>query len=339
MPAAARSPRSDPVHLALPHLLQIALGQQRQRLASQLNEILPHLKGLGRQEQRTLDQLRDSLALAQPGQAAAPTTLLGQTLGQIQDGSFPVREPRHGLDAVALPDEVRQAIDMMVHEHQRADHLAKFALAPRHRVLLHGAPGNGKTMLAEALAHALGIPFVAVNYAHLINSHMGATSKALDTLFLTARAAPVVLFLDEIDTVGATRGHPMEVGEMRRVLNHLMVQIERLPEHVVLVGATNLVDQLDPALRRRFELVLELPRPTDETVRACALRELDPAKTPGHDLTSQVDALIARQPANLSEVVNLCRAMRRDLALHDGQHIELLVSSFTPSMPSPKDAA
>lgn len=229
------------------------------------------------------------------------------------------------MDAVFLPADVEHGCRAIIAEHHRRDELASFGLAPRHKVLLHGAPGNGKTMLAEALAKELDIPLLRVKYAGLIASYLGDTGKNIATIFEFAETAPCLLFLDEFDGIGAARHDNQDVGEMRRITNQLLILLDRLPPYCVFVAATNGYDLIDYALKRRFDFNIEILAPDEPLRRRCALAEIDPRLTPGHDITDLARSIAALPLKNVHEVVQLCRRLRRDLVLNDGRGLELLL--------------
>ncbi len=235
-------------------------------------------------------------------------------------------EPQHGFDSVILPDAVLAECRLIVGEHAQAARLAEFALKPRHRILLHGAPGNGKTLLAEALAKELSVPFLRVKYSGLIDSHLGESAKNIDAMFDYAKTAPCVLFADEFDGIGMDRSDNKDVGEARRITNQLLITMERMPSHCVFVAATNAPTLMDKALLRRFDFVVEIPKPTADLVSRCARKELDPSITPGHDLLHLVQRIEAMQMENLYSVVELCKRIRRDLVLNEGRGLEFLLS-------------
>lgn len=171
-------------------------------------------------------------------------------------------EPRRGLSDLLLEEDTKQAVREMLEEQHRKDLLRSYGLEPRHRILLSGAPGNGKTSLAEAIAAELMVPLFVVRYEAVIGSFLGETSSRLKKLFDFVRTHQCVLFFDEFDTLGKERGDVHETGEIKRVVSSLLLQIDSLPSHVVVVTATNHPELLDRAVWRRFQLRLDLPAPS-----------------------------------------------------------------------------
>ncbi len=176
--------------------------------------------------------------------------------------------PRRPLEEMVLPEGVLTCCRELIEEQHRQELLRSYNLEPRNRVLLAGEPGNGKTTLAEALAHALLVPFVVARYDGLIASYLGETASRLNKLFEYVRTRACVLFFDEFDTIGKERGDIHETGEIKRVVSSLLLQIDELPSYVVVVTATNHPELLDRAVWRRFQLRLELPRPTNKDIEA-----------------------------------------------------------------------
>lgn len=174
---------------------------------------------------------------------------------------FEIR-PSRELEELILPSLVRTACQELLEEQNRAELLRAYSLEPRHRVLLIGPPGNGKTSLAEALATELSVPLFSVRYEAVIGSFLGETAVRLSRMFEQVRSRRCVLFFDEFDVVGKERGDVHETGEIKRVVSSLLLQVDSLPSHVVVVTATNHPELLDRAVWRRFQLRLELPPPS-----------------------------------------------------------------------------
>ena len=205
-------------------------------------------------------ELRKSPPPGGPGSRLATTQAHGG--GPVARQLLHEEAPSVGLDRLFLPEQVRVAARELIEEQQRGDLLRTYNLEPRHRVLLSGPPGNGKTSLARALATELMVPLLTVRYDALVGSYLGETASRLRQVFEFARTRGCVLFFDEFDTLGKERGDANDTGEIKRVVSSLLLQIDDLPSHVVVVTATNHAELLDRAVWRRFELRLELPPPT-----------------------------------------------------------------------------
>jgi len=181
--------------------------------------------------------------------------------GQIAELYYET-SPNRRLEELILPDVVSAACKELIEEQNRSDLLRAYNLEPRHRVLLAGPPGNGKTSLAEALATELAVPLFVVRYEAVIASYLGETAVRLARLFEQVRTHRCVLFFDEFDVVGKERGDVHETGEIKRVVSSLLLQVDALPSYVIVVTASNHPELLDRAVWRRFQLRLHLPPPT-----------------------------------------------------------------------------
>ncbi|SFB54121.1 AAA family ATPase [Algoriphagus aquimarinus] len=207
------------------------------------------------------DQLADILKNQQfskdQSSKVVPKTLLDEKLESFLFRIYPGKS----LDDIVLKRENRGIIDEMVQEHHRSDLLRSYNLEPRNRVLLAGAPGNGKTSLAEGIAQSLMVPFYVIRYDGIIGSYLGETASRLKAMFDFIRTQECVLFFDEFDAIGKERGDTHETGEIKRVVSSLLLQIDRLPSYVVVVAATNHPELLDRAVWRRFQIRMELEKP------------------------------------------------------------------------------
>ena len=170
--------------------------------------------------------------------------------------------PERKFDDLILPKEVLEIVREFVEEHHRLDLLRSYNLEPRNRVLLIGPPGNGKTSLAEAIAELLIVPLLVVRYEGVVGTYLGETAVRLRRLLEHAATRKCVLFFDEFETLGKERGDTHETGEIKRVVSSLLMQIDSLPSHVVVIGATNHAELLDRAVWRRFQVRMVLPEPT-----------------------------------------------------------------------------
>jgi SpoVK/Ycf46/Vps4 family AAA+-type ATPase len=174
--------------------------------------------------------------------------------------------PRRRLEDLVLPEVVRRAAQELIEEQQRADLLRARGVEPRHRLLLIGSPGTGKTSLAEAVAESVAAPLFVVRYELVIGSYLGETAARLKRVFDYARTTPCVLFFDEFDAIGKERGDIHETGEIKRVVTSLLMQVDDLPSYAIIAAATNHPELLDRASWRRFQLRLLLPMPTTQAL-------------------------------------------------------------------------
>lgn len=232
------------------------------------------------------DRLEESLRTngGGPSNGSAQRTLAPQSQQVLEV------VPRRRLSDLVLPELVDSSLLELVEEQHRAELLRSHNLEPRHRVLLAGPPGNGKTSLAEALAAELMVPLYVVRYEAVVASYLGETSARLQRLFDFIRSRQCVLFFDEFDTLGKERGDEHETGEIKRVVSNLLLQIDRLPSYVVVVTATNHPELLDRAVWRRFQLRLELPAPGNKVIEEYLRR-----------LCERSGICLGRAPAALAE--------------------------------------
>ncbi|HEX7290469.1 MAG TPA: AAA family ATPase, partial [Conexibacter sp.] len=151
-------------------------------------------------------------------------------------------------------DELREVVEFMK-DPKRFKALG--ANVPR-GILLHGPPGTGKTLLAKAVAHESGAKFFAQSAAAFVETFVGVGSARIRRLFKVARKhAPAIVFIDELDAIGRRRGVGDVSGEKDQTLNQLLVELDGFEDggQVVIVGASNRLEDLDPALLRpgRFD--------------------------------------------------------------------------------------
>jgi SpoVK/Ycf46/Vps4 family AAA+-type ATPase len=186
-------------------------------------------------------------------------------------------EPARTFESVVLSESLEAAVSELIEEWRKADRLARFGLAPRNRVLLHGPSGNGKTTLCEALAHEIRLPLGIVRYSELINAYVGVSEKAVASMFAAVNQRRCVLFADECDSIATARIQVRSSCDEGRnnIVNELLMGLDRLAPHTLVVFATNLPDALDPALRRRVNLTLELPAPQPHELRRVVERLLE----------------------------------------------------------------
>ena len=128
-------------------------------------------------------------------------------------------------------------------------------------LLLYGYPGCGKTSAAKYIAAQMKLPLVVARLDTLVSSLLGSTSKNIHKIFDYAKRQPCVLFLDEFDAIAKARDDQHEMGELKRVVNSLLQNMDEYCQNGILIAATNHHELLDRAIWRRFQTVIEMPKP------------------------------------------------------------------------------
>lgn len=166
--------------------------------------------------------------------------------------------------APVLPQSVLRRVEQFIGERRGCQRLLEEGFLPPGSVLLTGAPGTGKTMLTRWMSRELGLPFVTLDLATSISSFLGKTGFNLRRTLDYARSRPCVLLLDEFDAIAKRRDDASEVGELKRIVNVLLKELEDWPLQSVLIAATNHPELLDRAIARRFDIVLDVPLPGED---------------------------------------------------------------------------
>ena len=185
---------------------------------------------------------------------------------QFETNLFWEKFPQKSIDRIILPDSVKDVCQGMIEEQLRAELLQSYGVEPRNKLLLIGPPGNGKTSLAEAIAEALMVPLLTIRYESIVGAYLGETAQKLSRLFEIIKTKKCVVFFDEFETLGKDRGDAHETGEIKRVVSSLLLQIDSLPSYVVAIAATNHDSLLDKAAWRRFQIKVNLPKPTKKNL-------------------------------------------------------------------------
>ncbi|WP_244216449.1 anti-phage ATPase IteA [Herbaspirillum rubrisubalbicans] len=214
--------------------------------------------------------IRDQLARAPKALAFAQDASKGVSLGHVPvDGDSrlnTVDVSLPSLDGLSLflPSAIQFRVDEFLESIRHHDILARAGAALPARLLVYGAPGTGKTMMARWIAAHLNYPLLTVRCDTLVSSMLGQTSRNLRRVFDYAQQAPSVLFLDEFDALASARGNERDVGELQRVVIALLQNMDALPDSAILVAATNHEQLLDPAIWRRFSFRIPMPLPDGE---------------------------------------------------------------------------
>jgi AAA+ superfamily predicted ATPase len=223
-----------------------------------------------------------------------------------------------------LPETVERTLRQIVSEHREIERLLEVGLAPTRTALFVGAPGVGKTLTARWIARELGVPLLVLDLSSVMSSFLGKTGTNLRRVLDYAKTTQAVLLLDELDAVAKRRDDATEIGELKRLVTVLLQEIDSWPEGSLLLGATNHSELLDPAVWRRFEVVVDFPAP-DKEAMAVGIRTFldDPAASPGAiDMLARV-----YEGETLNNVERDILRARRTAALNGSSAIDALLLS------------
>ena len=163
-----------------------------------------------------------------------------------------------------LSDEQEALINEFISVTKSHSQLEAEGVSTSTSLLMYGPPGCGKSRLARFVARELGLDLYIARLDGLISSYLGSTSKNIRALFEFASKTPCVLFLDEFDAIAKLRGDTQELGELKRVVNSFIQNLDTLGTQSIILAATNHHELLDQAIWRRFNYRLELSYPSLE---------------------------------------------------------------------------
>ena len=181
---------------------------------------------------------------------------------EIVDISFPHIE----LSQIILNKYTSQEIIHFIESYNRRDALLKLGISTPNSLLLYGPPGCGKTTVAQYISSVTGLPLVTARLDGLVSSLLGSTAKNIRKIFDYTAKRECILFLDEFDVIAKLRDDKNELGELKRVVNSLIQNIDSFSSDSILVAATNHQELLDSAIWRRFTNVIALDKPEKEEI-------------------------------------------------------------------------
>ena len=172
---------------------------------------------------------------------------------------------------IILDDFVDKQIQEFINIVKHSAEIEMAGLSVNKTLLLYGAPGCGKTSIAHYISEQTNLPLVVARLDGLVSSLLGNTAKNIRKIFNYAASLPCILFLDEFDAIAKARNDNHELGELKRVINSLLQNIDELPSSCILIAATNHPELLDKAVWRRFLTRIEVGMP-DATNRMKILK-------------------------------------------------------------------
>lgn len=258
--------------------------RNQNEVLSQLEATVAELVRLGAKgDRRSVQALGRRLLTRPPHGANVPAfrIAIGEALASAGAPAGPLRgssptipaDEESGMSLIELETEptseppileiaARASVDAVIRERRARARLAASGLDPSSRILLLGPPGVGKSMTARYLAGALALPLVTVDLAAVVSSYLGKTGHNLRRVLDYARSFECVVLADEFDALAKRRNDDTDVGELKRIVNLLLMELDRWPASCLFVAASNHPELLDNAVERRFDVVVHLSLPS-----------------------------------------------------------------------------
>lgn len=179
---------------------------------------------------------------------------------------YQILHSEYQLKDLVLPPQSKKKFSRWIQELKNINFLSGFKIPLETKGIFYGPTGTGKTMAAYCIAHELDKPLFIVNLSSIISSKLGETSRNLNYVFQVAQERDAIIFLDELDFFAMTRDSIQDHGEARRALLSLLQILDLIPQDLIVIAATNLIESVDPSILRRFGFRLEFKIPTKHDI-------------------------------------------------------------------------
>lgn len=286
--------------------LQIAATEARQGhtiFAQELKNLIDNAR-----KERSLDELH---------QKAIPLNVHKRELQELIE----VFQPKIKLAQMVLDHETKASLLKVVKEQEKWQILKQYNLEPKRKLLLTGPPGTGKTMTAQAIAGELGLSVYIIRLDGLISKYLGESIAKLRLIFDSMVDHRAVYLFDEFDSIGSHRNLQQDVGEIKRVLNSFLINIEKDTSNSIIIAATNLPESLDTALFRRFDDIVKYPLPDKEHIAAIIKKQMHNFQ---FDSKINYKALSTiSEGLNYSDIVKACEDTIKEMILSQSSTLQL----------------
>ncbi|MFL1453213.1 AAA family ATPase [Marinobacter sp. GN3S48] len=218
---------------------------------------------------------------------------------------------------VVLSAENKKIFSDLIVEFRASDKIEKTGLPLRSKLLFCGPPGCGKTMSAGVFAREIGLPLYVVKIDRLMSSFLGETATNIRKIFEFATKQPCILFLDEFDALARARDDASEHSELRRVVNSLLLFIDRLKIRGYLIAATNYEKSLDQAIWRRFDEIIWFEKPNFQMIDRFLKTRFKNARPDFsvHDYVHELDGY------SYAELERVCIGALRNSVIQSRDHV------------------
>ncbi|MEO9211329.1 MAG: ATP-binding protein [Ginsengibacter sp.] len=242
-----------------------------------------------------------------------------------------VEVPSKEHTQIVLPEVVDSKITDFISMVKHQNELISGGVEISNTLLLYGKPGCGKTTVARHISERTGLPLIVARFDAIVSSLLGNTAKNIRKIFEFADNKPCILFLDEFDAIAKARDDQYELGELKRVINSLLQNIDAFAKHNILIAATNHPELLDKAIWRRFNTIIEIGTPQDVEIVGLIKTFTVNFKTDFVEDDKRRDKLIklmeGKTPSDIKGIINNAKAQAiingKDILTYENLLVEL----------------
>jgi len=253
--------RMDSMGTEILRIIEGGLSNDIRKIVSYSNRLANRLESEG--DISMAKCIREKIDLASKSSNISPDAL--RILPVDQDSRLQIVEvvpSDERRQKIVLSSSVERQVEEFISLVNNSSKLELAGVMIPKSMLLYGQPGCGKTSIAHYVSEKTGLPLIVARLDGIVSSLLGSTAKNLRKIFDYASSIPCILFLDEFDAIAKARDDAHELGELKRVINSLLQNIDTFPNGCVLIAATNHPDLLDKAVWRRFTQKVEVGLPS-----------------------------------------------------------------------------
>lgn len=312
----------------LVHVTRLALNDQTEDLRLYVARLVRKYRSF---EPDLAGQL-DSFLIARPARASDP---LRKTLFPRKDQAplptddesrltlLKTYQDAPNKEAPLLTKALEEQLKRLIQERNQLKRLTSLGLSPTRSAVFVGKPGVGKTLTAQWLAVQLGLPLYVLDLTAVMSSFLGKSGNNIRSALDFAKQRPCVLLLDELDAIAKRRSDETDVGELKRLVTVILQEVEDWPISGLLVAATNHPELIDPALWRRFDLIVNFELPDTTAITEATKRFLGPDF--GLFKEWHQALILAFEGESFSDIERDLHRCRRSLALGSASPDELAI--------------
>lgn len=306
------------VYKYIPKLVRAALNNDRKSIES-LSLIIG--RKLKKEDSVVAAEIMNILACTNSGSDVmrsmelSPVPVDKETRNKLVDFKEPIF-----LEKPILSKNVEEELNQFVKEREFIEKFLEEDIVPSNSILLYGKPGVGKTYISNWLAYKLNMPIVTIDLANSISSYLGRSGQNIKSIFQYAKLQKVILFLDEIDAIAKKRDDESDLGELKRLVNVLLKELEDCPITCVVIGATNHPELLDRAIWRRFDRTIEVTMPENNNRKELFKRGLGKRY---ENIESGIVEMIVESTEHISaaDICRMCEHVKRRIIINSEQSV------------------